>query len=127
MPDLITKRHDTFPGLKTTLEQVNQETKVKEAIDLKTAVKVTAILKPPIASAIEIVCTAWGGGAITTSTGAKAGQVEASWGQTTLVELGVWNVEFEIEWAESGGVKRYQTVPNEGYRSIEVIADLGTA
>jgi hypothetical protein len=128
VPDMILKRHDTAPNLKTTLKQVNPETKAEEAINLATALKVTCLLKPPTGSTVEIPCTAWGGGAITTSTGAKAGQVEVPWAQTTLSEEGTWKVEYEIEWPENAAkVKQFQTVPNEGYRNIQVVADLGVA
>jgi hypothetical protein len=129
--DIVMKRHDTSEPLKATLRRKNPSTGEWEPIDLATALKVTLLLKGErVTLAMERPCTAWGGAPITTSTGAAAGQVEYAWGQTDLepaVVPELFKMEWEIESPITAGVKRFQTVPNNKYRTLEVIADLGVA
>jgi hypothetical protein len=125
--DLVMKRHDTDPPLRLTLLQKNAEGEV-EPIDLAGAVKVTMNLKPSKGTAAntEHLMTSWGGGSVKLSTGALAGQVEYQWAQEDLDPPSlpeILNADFRIEWPETGGVKRFQTCPNSGYRTIEVVAD----
>src|SRR5438552_3641811 len=116
MADLVIKRHDTFPAIKATLEQTNVETGAKEPINLTTALKVTLILKPQSggAATTEGTCTI---------TSAALGKVEYPLKAKDTETAGIFNLEFEIEWAAGS----YETVPNEGYREVEIQADLGVA
>jgi hypothetical protein len=131
MAEITIKKHDTWEPLKAVLTRRNPSTKEREPIDLSTAVKVTVLIKAARGTlALEQPCTAWGGGAITTSTGAAAGQVEYAWHQTDLepaLTPETYSVEWEIEWPTTAGVKRFQTVPNSRYVTLEVISDLGVA
>lgn len=130
--DIVLKRHDTWEPLKAVLKRKNPATGELEAIDLSTAIKVTLLLKGErgAGAALEQPCTAWGGGSVKSSSGPTAGQVEYSWHQTDLEPTLTperYKIEWEIEWPETAGVKRFQTVPNSKYRTLEVIADLGIA
>jgi len=63
-----------------------------------------------------------------TTTGPNGGQVEYSWAQSDLlpsVTPELYDMEWEIEYLETGGVKHLQTVPNRVYKLLEVVADLG--
>jgi hypothetical protein len=130
--DLTYKQFDTYPPIKTTLEQESATEPGKiEIIDLTNALKVTTLLKPP-KGLIEVPCTGW---AATTVKNNK-GQVEFPLGQQTFKETGLYELEFEIEWPEKeveyevgkkGFVKEFQTIPNGNYHGILVVADLGTA
>jgi hypothetical protein len=114
--DLVAKKHDTWEPLKAVLKRKNPNTGEWEPIDLSTALKVTVLIKPQRGSgaAEEQPCTAWGGGSVKSSSGPNAGQVEYAWHQTDLEPSTTpekYNIEFEIEWPETAGVKRFQTVP----------------
>jgi hypothetical protein len=140
--DLVVKQFDTFPALRglakdivfdpvTGLPKVNGKgEREEEPIDFATAIKAMLNLKWQKSglAAIERAVTAPGGGSIKTSTGGSSGLWEFQWQQNDLNPTALPDillVELEIEWPETGGVKRYQTVPNAGYRTIECVADLG--
>lgn len=110
-PDLVLKRHDTWPPLQATLSDQNGP------IDLTNASTVHVIMKGTTAL-IDGACTI---DANQTSTG--MGQVTYTWaiGDTAITDT--YQVEFEIVWA-AGGI---ETIPNDSYRSIQIINDLGVS
>ena len=104
--DFSLKQDDTWPPLNATLSDANGP------INLTTATSVTFIMKPT------------GGGSPITGTctivSAAAGTVRYVWvtGNTTVA--GTYQAEFEILWADG----KIGTVPNEGYFTVEILADL---
>lgn len=115
MSSLTLKRHDTWPPVKTTLEETNPTTGIKQEINLSGAgVKVTMILKTGNEAPIEILGTI---------TSAVKGECEFLWttvaGSTSTA--GNYTAEFEIEWAAG----KVETVPNKGYDEIVIEPDLG--
>jgi hypothetical protein len=124
MADLVMKRADSYPAMRTTL------TLNGVPVDLANVVKVTALIKPALGGVVALkrVCTAQGGGNIKSATGATAGQIEWLWQQGDLIPSQLpetFNVEFELEFPATAGVNRFQTIPNGGYKTIEIVADLG--
>lgn len=114
MADVTIKRNDTWPPLKAILSDANGP------IDLTAASSVTLKMRS------STVLVSAGAALIT---GPTAGEVTYYWkaAQTTPTALpadtgfvGVYNVEWEIQWS-SGGV---QTVPNINYSTIEIVPDL---
>jgi hypothetical protein len=57
---------------------------------------------------------------VMTVTDAAAGKAEYEWQPTDLDTVGLYDVEFEITWADLG----VETVPNDGYLELEVVDDL---
>ena len=107
MANFSLKQNDTWPALNATLSDVNGP------INLTTATTVKIIIKPT-----------GGGSAITgtcTIVSAAAGTVRYSWVSGDTALAGTYQGEFEITWADG----KIGTVPNEGYFSLEILADLG--
>jgi len=128
VPDIVMKKGDTAEPLRARLKRKNPDTGEWEPIDLSVAQHVKVIIKGRRGGTITHDCTGWGGTPITSSTGPAAGQVEYSWAQSDLlpsVTPELYDMEWEIEYLETGGVKREQTVPNKIYKLLEVKADLG--
>ena len=140
MSDLTFNRHDTYPAIGLVLTQLNplwlegiaagrtpaeltaEGLAEKEPIDLTTALKVTLIMKTGT-TVVEGICTY----KAPEATSKKAGKVEylPIAGDTSLA--GDYQAQAEIEWPETGGQKRYETVPSAGYGSITIQPDLGSA
>lgn len=105
------KQGDSAPNLRATL--VNADT---TPIDLTTAIGVSLIVKikgaadtdPPY---FDNPCDI---------TDALAGEVEYDWDIADTASIGEYNGEFEIDWG--GG--DLQTVPNDKYFDIIIVADL---
>lgn len=108
--DLTLKRHDTWPPLKAALEQTN-ESGGKEAINLTGAIKVKLIMKAG-ATVVEGTCAI---------VSAAAGTLEYTWAAGDTATAGTYEVEFEIEWTST----HFQSVPNEGHKTILIETDLG--
>lgn len=113
MADITLKRHDTWPPVKATLKQTNEGTGNQEPIDLTGAVKVTFIMKTG-STLVEGTCSI---------VNAKEGKVEYVFAAGDTAIAGSYEVEFEIEWSPT----KIQTVPNGGYNSIVILADLPNA
>ena len=127
---LILKKLDTSPGFKATLTRTNPSTGAVEPIDITTAAALKLVFKQLVsgvptgtARTFTLAPGGWGG---TLATEKKEGKVSYEWAQADNVTVGEWAVEAEIEWPETGGVKRYETVPNEGWQAVAVIENLGT-
>lgn len=112
-PNLIVKRHDTWPPVKATLQQQNPVTGAIEALNLTGALKVTIILKGP-SSLVQGTCVI---------TAATEGKLEYTWAVGDTAETGEYEVEFEIEWSAT----HIESVPNSGYQIVEIQPDLPNA
>lgn len=108
---ITVKRNDTWPPVRFTLEERNEESGEKEPIDLTGALKVLFIMRSETAL-VTGTCKL---------THATAGSGEYVWGLLDTKEDGTYRVEFEIEWTAT----HFQSVPNEGYLQIIVSEDLG--
>jgi hypothetical protein len=113
MANVVMKRKDSWPPLKATLQEENASTKAKEAINLTTAVKVKFIAKSG-SHVIEGTCTI--------SSAAK-GEVEYTFTSAETENLGTYEVEFQIEW----GTGKYQSVPNQGFDTLEIVENIAAA
>lgn len=106
MANFSLKQDDTWPAINATLSDANGP------INLTTATTVKILLKPT------------GGGTLIQGTctivNAAAGTVRYQWVTGDTVAAGTYNGEFEITWADG----KIGTVPNEGYFTVEIIADL---
>ena len=112
MADVDIKRGDTWPPVDAVLSDQDGP------IDLTTATSVKLLFKTTTGSTTySRVCTI---------TNAVAGAVRYSWtsadaatGPTSAVNS--FNIEWEITWSDGG----ITTVPNVGYKSLAIVADLG--
>lgn len=105
MPDRILKQHDLFPSLQATLSDDNGP------IDLSTATGVKLLMRTG-GTLVSGACTI---------VDARNGIVRYDWARGDTDTVGEYNVEFEITWPTA----LPETVPNDGYNSIEIQADLG--
>ena len=112
MADFTIKRGDSYPPIVSTLsDNVGQ-------LNLTTATQVKLLFKTTSGSvAYERVCSI---------TSAPAGQVTYAWTTEDAVsgptsEVNTFNIEWEITWAD--GTKT--TVPNVGWKTVEISQDLG--
>lgn len=112
MADFTIKRGDSWPPIVATLsDNVGQ-------LNLTTATQVKLLFKTVTGSTVySRVCT------ITTP---AAGQVTYTWtgadaATGPLSTVNSYNVEWEITWGDGS----ITTVPNEGYKTLSVVADLG--
>src|SRR2546421_239530 len=122
LASLTINRRDTFPAIKFTLEQEKADGQGNEPIDLRTALKVTLLMKTG-ATLVEGICTY----KAPEETSKREGKCEYLPVAADTALAGTYEVQAEIEWPETAGVKRFQTVPSSGYKSILIQADLGTA
>jgi len=99
------KQHDNYPPLVLTLTDQNGP------INLSTATTVKLILKSGTTSIT-------GNCVITTPT---SGIVTYNWGGSDTAVVGTYDGEVEITW----NTGKIETVPNDSYFSITVMADLG--
>lgn len=112
MADVDIKRGDTWPPVDAVLSDQSGP------IDLTTASSVKLLFKTVTGSTTYTrTCTI---------TNALAGAVRYSWvagdaatGPTSVVNS--FNIEWEITWSDGG----ITTVPNVGYKTLSVTADLG--
>lgn len=112
MADVDIKRGDTWPPVDAVLSDQDGP------INLTTATSVKLLFKTTTGSTTySRVCTI---------TDAAAGKVRYAWtnldastGPTSAVNS--FNIEWEITWSD-GGVT---TVPNVGYKTLSIVADLG--
>lgn len=112
MADFDIKRGDTWPPLDAILSDQNGP------INLTTASAVKLLFKTVTGStSYSRICT------ITSAAGGAVRyawtSADASTGPTSVVNS--FNVEWEITWSDGG----ITTVPNVGYKTVAVVADLG--
>jgi hypothetical protein len=117
MADVTIKRNDTWPPLKAVLADD------AGPINLAAAASVTLKMRSStvLVSAGSAVITNAAGGEVTYYWKAASVGPPAVPADTGFV--GIYNVEWEITWS-AGGV---QTVPNSGYSTVEIVADLDGA
>lgn len=108
MADFTIKQHDTYPPINVQLKDA------AGPIDLTTASLVKILAKNVTGS------VSWSG--TCTITDAVAGRVKYDLLATPdTATINTYNAEFEITWASG----KISTVPNSGYITIEIAADLG--
>jgi hypothetical protein len=112
MADYTIKQDDTRPMLVRYLKQTIDG--VESGISLSTASAVKFIMKRSTAPNNSVTGTA-------TIITVASGQVGYLWQTGDTSQAGLYNAEFEIKWSDGG----YETVPNDSYFSIEIVADLG--
>lgn len=101
-PDFYIKRGDRRPPIEATLSVEGA------AVDLTEAGAVRFHMAPEVNGDAEVV-------------DAVTGQVRYSWAAGDTDNAGLFDAEFEIEWADG----EIQTVPNDGYIRILVSEDVG--
>ncbi len=101
------KRGDLLPTLKSYVQQPPGT-----GINLSTAVGVTAVFKRPDATTLRAACNI---------VDAATGLVQYVWTLGQTDQVGIWQIEFEINWP---GTKP-QTVPSKGFGTFEIYPDLG--
>lgn len=105
MADYVIKANDTYPAIEAVLsDQLG-------AIDLTTADQVKLLLKSS-AFVITGICDI---------VDAATGSVSYTWQVGDTANAGTYSGEFEITWATD----IIETVPNDGYFSVDIVADLG--
>lgn len=116
MADRTFKANDTWPPLAAVLSDANGP------IDLTNATQVKLLMRTG-STLVSGLCQ------LDTNpiTGARLdrtlGQVFYVWVRGDTAIVGDYQVEFEITWA--GTTPTTETVPNDSYDSISIIADLG--
>jgi hypothetical protein len=108
MADVTRKQNDTYPPL------LAQLTDTVGPINLTTATTVELIM-------VEMGSGSATGGGFCAITDAVAGRVSYEWDPEDTDDVGIFNAEFEIVWADGG----IQTVPNTTYFTVEIKDDLG--
>ncbi len=105
MADFTIKANDRLPVLDAVLSNLSG------AINLTTATQVRLIMKSP-AFTVTGLCTV---------VDAATGAVRYTWAAGDTANAGDYQLEFEITWPGP----KLETVPNDSYKSVSVLADLG--
>lgn len=111
MADYSLKQNDTYPVLTAILsDQLG-------AVDLTTADSVKLIMKmaSPPTTVIGTCVIA------TPQTGGNVGKVTYDWQASDTATVGEYQAEFEVTW----NVGDVETFPNDSYKTIEIVDDLG--
>jgi hypothetical protein len=108
MADLTVKQNDTRPTLSITLKEGSPAT----PINLTTATSVAFYMKTAAGSLITRAATI---------TSASGGVVSVTFQAADTATIGTYNCELQITWNDGG----IETVPNNGYFSLEIVDDLG--
>jgi hypothetical protein len=112
--DFVFKRHDTFPPLVRNLTQTIND--VVTAVNLTTATTVKLIMTATLTDGSTATVT--GTCALTDATG---GIVTYTWVTGDTIASGLYNAEYEITW----NTGKIETIPNDGYFTVEIQDDLG--
>lgn len=110
MADVTMKKDDTRPKLIRRLKQTVDGVQANLALTNASAVKFIMKYQNDI--------TVTGAASISD---AANGEVTYVWATGDTATVAQYNAEYEIKWNDGG----YETVPNDGYFSIEIVADLG--
>lgn len=112
MADITIKKGDTRPVIQRYLTQT---------IDGVT----TPVPSLGLASQIKFIMKLAAGGVAVTGIASlvavPSAVVAYKWATGDTASAGNYSAEWEIAWSDGG----YETIPNDGYFSIEVVADLG--
>lgn len=114
--DITVKRGDTWPPLKATLEELNEEVSpaVWEPVNLTGAESIHFNAKSEDGTVlIEGNCVV---------TNAAQGKVSYTWGATDTAYASQYKVEFEIHWTST----HIQTIPNSGIRGMLIEPEVGS-
>lgn len=111
MADFTIKRGDREPGLVLTLEHNGAPYAIPGGATAKLLMKLPGAGSPKVNAAVVIDA----------DQGANPGRVTYAWGATDTDTEGTFNIEVEVSYA--GGEKA--TFPNDGYKTIEIVEDLG--
>lgn len=109
MADITIKQGDTRPVVQRYLVATTDG--ASSPVNLTTASAVKFVMKKDtnlVSGAASIVTAA-------------SGCVSYTWGVNDTATVALYDAEWEVKWNDGG----YETVPNGGYFSIEVVADLG--
>lgn len=109
MADITIKKDDTRPAIARYLTQTVDG--AVSPVNLTTASAVKFIMKKDS----NLVT---GVGSIVT---AASGAVAYLWATGDTATANLYDAEWEVKWNDGG----YETFPNDGYFSIEIVADLG--
>ena len=107
----LVKQDDTAPPLRATLRDED----TKQPIDLTNATAVRFTMRARDAALAKVdqqTCVI--------ATPLTSGVVEYLWNSADTDAPDTYEAEYEIEWSDG----RKQTVPNEGYLVVRVVADL---
>jgi hypothetical protein len=107
--DLTIKQHDLFPALSVTLSDANGP------VDLTAATAVKVIMHSGVTTVTGTMTKAPN----QTTTG--KGQATYQWVSPDTSVVGTYDTEFEVTWPTA----LPETFPNDGYKSITIVADLG--
>jgi hypothetical protein len=110
LADFTIKTGDTYPPLGAVLDDDGTP------VDLTAADSVRLILK------LESPSTVVEGAAAVTS--AAGGAVEYEWAAGDTDQAGEYQGEWEVTWDAGSTPPSVQTFPNDGYFSVEILADL---
>lgn len=112
MPFTI-KQNDSRPRLVAVLkDSVGEDDEAP--IDLSSAASVKVIIRPNGGGAVKVTATV-------TVLDDVNGVVSYEWQPGDTDTVGDFDVEWEITWADAG----IETVPNDGYETVTVFAELG--
>lgn len=122
--DYSIKQHDLEPPLDVQLTQKGLEA----PLDLTSALSVKLLMTGQRSRhKVSGTCVRVDDPAINPADslpwGYRSGRIRYLWVQGDTDKADVYNTEFEIQWAGPPG--RPQTVPNKGYKEVEIYPDLG--
>jgi hypothetical protein len=107
LADFVIKQGDNYPPLRATLRDQDGP------IDLTTALEVRLVLRSQ-GSGLAFIS------GDVTFPDAAGGEVQYAWLEGDTDDIQSFNGEFEITWPDG----KIQTVPNDGYFTVEVKPDL---
>lgn len=109
MADVTMKKDDTRPKLVRSLTQTINGVATTLPLTNASAVQFVMKLETNLVSGAASISDA------------GTGQVTYVWQTGDTATAGIYNAEWEVKWDDGG----YETVPNDGYFSIEIVDDLG--
>lgn len=109
MADVTLKKDDTRPVLQRYLRQTVDGALSPVNLTTASAIKFIMAQGAMVVTGVASIVTA------------ASGCVAYKWATGDTATSGQYTAEFEIKWADGG----YETIPNDGYFSIEIVADLG--
>lgn len=109
MADITIKQGDTRPGFLRYLTQTVDGASSPIVLTTASAVKLLAKYQTNLLTGAASIVTA------------ASGAVFYLWATNDTATVGLYDAEWEVKWNDGG----YETIPNDGYFSIEIVADLG--
>lgn len=114
MADITMKQDDTRPVLQRFLLQTVDGATSPIALTVASAVRFTMRHQ----TATTLIATG-----MASIVAAASGQVSYTWASGQTATAGTYDAEWEIQWADGG----YETVPNDTYMTVQIVADIGGA